>query len=355
MTWLEPVVDRAEELTPNWLTNALEVGGHDLTVASVAAERIGTGQIGTTFRLQLDYAGRAGPATLVAKLAGGDQASRAQVAPGYASEVGFYTHLAPSLDVRTPRCWYGAIADDKTRFTLLLDDVVGASPGVQVDGCTVTQARAAIANLVGLHAPRWNDPTLRGHPFLMRSSDSMAAMMGQLLPTATEGFVGRFGDRLTDGEQLTLREAARVIGAWLVARPEPFTVLHGDYRLDNLLFSRVGDDVVAVDWQTAALGPPMRDVAYFLGTSLDTAQRRAQESQLVGEYHSALEARGVGGYGADQCWDDYRFGHLQAPMVTVLGCMYASGVRSEQADAMFLAMTRRGSAAIEDLGSLDLV
>ena len=291
----------------------------------------------------------------MAKLAGGDQAARAQVAPGYASEVGFYTQLAPSLDVGTPRCWYGAIVDDKSRFTLLLDDVPDATPGVQARGCTVAQARAAIANLVGLHAPRWNDPALLDHRFLMRSTDSMAAMMGQLLPTATEQFVERYESQLSEGERATLQTVARVIGPWLLARPEPFTVLHGDYRLDNLLFSRLDDGVVAVDWQTAALGPPMRDVAYFLGTSLETPLRRAHEEQLVREYHSALEARGVADYRADRCWEDYRLGHLQGPMVTVLGCMYASGVRSEESDAMFLAMTRRSCAAIEDLRSLDLV
>ena len=39
----------------------------------------------------------------------------------------------------------------------------------------------------------------------------------------------------------------------------------------------------------------------------------------------------------------------------VLGCIYASGVRTEQSDAMFLAMARRSCAAIRDLRSLDLL
>ena len=102
-------------------------------------------------------------------------------------------------------------------------------------------------------------------------------------------------------------------------------MIHGDYRLDNLMFSTTeDDDVVAVDWQTMIVGPPTRDVAYFLGTSLDVDDRRAAEEQLVASYHRALVARGVDGYDADRCFDDYRVGQLQGPMITVIGCMYAT-------------------------------
>ena len=61
------------------------------------------------------------------------------------------------------------------------------------------------------------------------------------------------------------------------------------------------------------------------------------------------------GYEADRCWDDYRLGQLQGPMITIIGCMYASGERSEQSDAMFLAMAHRSCAAIQDLRTLDLL
>ena len=142
---------------------------------------------------------------------------------------------------------------------------------------------------------------------------------------------------------------------WHQAHPHPFAVLHGDYRLDNLLFDPDGADVIAVDWQTLAVGPPARDLAYFLGTSLTVDDRRAAERELVAEYHAALCARGVSGYGADQCFDDYRLGQLQGPMITTMGCAFATGDPSADADAMFLAMATRSCAAIRDLDSLELV
>jgi aminoglycoside phosphotransferase (APT) family kinase protein len=121
------------------------------------------------------------------------------------------------------------------------------------------------------------------------------------------------------------------------------------------LFDEVTGEVVVVDWQTAAIGPPLRDVAYLLGTSLPSEDRRANERWLVGEYHAALVDQGISGYDAGQCWDDYRLGQLQGPMITVLGCIYAAAERNEKSDAMFLAMARRSCAAISDLRSLDLV
>ncbi len=352
---MEPVADRAEDLTAAWLTDALHSSGHDLVVASVAAERFGTGQMGTTYRLRLTYEGAPGPSTLVAKLAAGDNASRAMVAPGYATEVGFYTQLVASLDVRRPRCWYGAIVDDKTRFTLLLEDLAPATPGVQANGCTVAHARASIRNLVGLHAPRWNDRALRDLDFLPRPSRPMAAMIGEVLATATPRFVERYEQQLSNDDATTLSDVAQVMAEWQLARTETFAVIHGDYRLDNLLFPPSGDAVAAVDWQTAAIGPPLRDVAYFLGTSVQTDDRRANEKGLVAEYHAEIVERGITGYDADQCWDDYRLGQLQGPMVTIIGCAYASGGGSEASDAMFVAMARRSCAAIRDLRSLDLV
>jgi hypothetical protein len=352
---MEDVVDRPEDLTAPWLTEALRTSGHDLVVDGVGLERIGTGQMGTTYRLHLTYLGGRGPATLVAKLAGEDEATRSLVAPGYAAEVGFYTALAPSLGVHTPRCWYGAITDDKTCFTLLLDDASPAVPGSQAVGCTPAQASASLRNLVGLHAPRWSDPTLWDFEFLLRPDRDMAAVLAQVMSTATDTFVKRYAGILSDVETSILRDCSAVIEDWQLAGPTPFTVIHGDYRLDNLLFDEVTGEVTAVDWQTAAIGPPLRDVAYLLGTSLPSEDRRVNEESLVAEYHAALVEHGISGYEAGQCWNDYRLGQLQGPMITVLGCIYAAADRSEKSDAMFLAMARRSCAAISDLRSLDLV
>jgi hypothetical protein len=352
---MEMVADRPEQLTAEWLTEALRAMGHQLTVSEVSFERVASGQMGTTYRLHLRYRGEEGLKTLVAKMAGEDEASRVLVAPGYAAEVGFYTELAPSLAIKVPRCWYGVISPDNTRFTLLLDDAAPAVPGVQVEGCTIEQAASCLRNLIGLHGPTWNDPGLWELGFLMRSDAGTASMMAQVMSTATERFLERYAEDLDEEDRQTLLDVPALIERWQLNRSGPFSALHGDYRLDNLLFDHATGEVTAVDWQTAAVGPPLRDVAYFLGTCLHVDSRRAHEGDLVALYHDALVEKDVRDYSADECWDDYRLGQLQGPMITVIGCIYAGSERTERSDAMFLAMAHRSCAAIRDLDSLELV
>jgi hypothetical protein len=344
---MNPAVD-AEGLTTEWLSAAL---GRSVTLHST--ERIGTGQIAAAYRLTVDGDGL--PTTLVAKVNNGDEAARRRVWDGCRAEVGFYADLAHTVTVRAPRCWYAAASDEELIFTLLLEDLAPRIPGVQADGCTVQQAEDAVCNLAGLHAPTWNDESLFEQGYLRRHDTAGAEFLGQVTVSATQEFVARYRDDLTSADAETLQQAAEALTAWALVRPDPFSLLHGDYRLDNLMFPPVDSDVVAVDWQTLSVGPPLRDVGYFLGTSLDTDLRRSDEERLVECYFDELVARGVQGYAAERCFEDYRLGQLQGPMITTLGAIYATAERSVRADGMFLAMARRSCAAIRDLRSLDLL
>jgi hypothetical protein len=344
---MNPIAGAAEDLSAEWLSVALGA-----EVNSVSAKQIGTGQTSSTYLLHIDADGY--PPTLVAKLAEGDEAARRQVATAHRNEVGFYTRLADTLDVRAPSCWFAAIAEDGTQFTLLLEDLSPRRAGRQVDGCGLDQMAHAVHNLAALHACRWNDDSLRAVDFLVPLSLQRAEFLGGLASTATDQFISRFASRLDPLDVATLGAVAEVLVEWQMGRPEPFTVVHGDYRLDNLMFPLVGSDVVAVDWQTVTLALPARDLSYFIATSLPVEERRRAEEMLVETYYDELLRRGVKGYSADRCFNDYRFGLLQGPLITVLGGMTSPG-RSRAADEMFLAMASRSCAAIRDLESLRLV
>ena len=66
----------------------------------------------------------------------------------------------------------------------------------------------------------------------------------------------------------------------------------------------------------------------------------------------ALVAHGVDAYSPEECWDDYRTGLFQGPLITVLGAMYAT--RTERGDEMFVTMTDRCCRAIRDADALAL-
>jgi hypothetical protein len=345
-------VDHLDDLTPGWLTAALRAGGHDVTVTVVAATPVGHGQIGANYRLNLEGHGfDAVPTHLVAKMGAGED--RSIVSGGYRKEVVFYTDLAPTVAVRTPQCWYGAISADSTVFTLLLEDLAPAQTGDQLRGCTPAEAEAAVTNLAGLHGPRWNDLTLWDHPEFDPIDADSAAFLGEIFTSAVVTFVERYRADLDDGHEATLHRVAEAIAPWAAARPERFALGHGDYRLDNLLFHPDGR-VSAVDWQTLSVGPPGRDLAYFCGTSLEPADRREAERGLVAGYRQALAGHGVD-LGEAEGFEDYRLGVLQGPLITVLGAVYATAGRSERADAMFLTMLHRGLAAVADLDPFALL
>ncbi|WP_106401720.1 phosphotransferase family protein [Actinocorallia populi] len=342
------VVDSPELLTASWLSQALEA-----EVASVSWKRVGSGQIGACYRLELT-GGPGVPGSLIAKLPAEDEGSRAFLGPAYRTEVSFYRDLAHTVAARVPVCHHSAISEDGTVFTLLLEDAFPAVQGDQLAGCSPDQAFGAVVNLAGLHGPRWCDPTLLDLPWLGTVGEEDAATLGEVFAPAVEIFVDRFAAELSGEDKRTLRETAEHVAAWVLGRSERFGPVHGDYRPDNLLFSPGdGERVIAVDWQTLSLGHPVRDLSFFLGTGLLPEDRAAREHDLVAAYHEALQAYGVADYSLRECFDDYRFAAVQGPLITVLGCAY--GTPTERGDRMFLAMAARSCAMIRELGTLDLI
>lgn len=349
LTPVDPI-ETVEELSTGWLS---EVLGRRVT--GFATSGVGTGQMGSCFRVRLEGDPDL-PATTLLKLPNGDAASRAMVAGAYRSEVRFYTEILATVGIRTPQCYATTAVTEDGRFAMLLEDLAPAEQGDQIAGCTPEQARDAAANLAGLHGPRWCDPTLLEIDGITRSGPEDAELLASVYGPATETFFEQLGDALSAETKETLLGCVEVAEAWSLARQdERFGLVHGDYRLDNLLFAT--DDstpaVTAIDWQTLSLGLPTRDLAYLLGTGLSVADRRTHERDLVAEYHAGLVAYGVTDYPFELCWDDYRFAMVQGPLVSVFGCAY--GARTERGDAMFAAMVERSCAAIRDLETFSLI
>ncbi|NNE73035.1 MAG: phosphotransferase [Acidimicrobiales bacterium] len=338
-------------MTPEWLTAGLRAAGFDGVVAAAAMQPVGTGQMADSARFTLDYASGTGPASVVVKMSPANVDARLIGSSGYLKEVAFYDEIASTTACRVPARYYAEISDDGALFSLMLEDLAPAEQGDQIAGCTVEQAAIAVENLAGLHGPRWNDPTLVGAADLELPDTDSIAFLGLLMEADTEEFIGRYADRMIAEDIDTVRAFAPRIGDWLEARSEPLGLVHGDYRLDNLLFGTAdgGYPVATVDWQTVGLGVPVRDLSYFLGNSLSIADRQEHERALVECYHAALLEHGVTDYSFEQCFDDYRYGQFQGPMVSVLGAIHST--RTDRGDDMFMAMISRSGQAIRDLDS----
>jgi hypothetical protein len=346
----ELLVNGPDGLTADWLGHALGA-----EVSDVAVTAIGTGQTGSSFRLEASYVGPAHfPRTFVAKLPADDPSVRERVAFGYRAEVAFYESVAPTLSVPLPRCHRSAISDDAQNFVLLLDDLAPAVQGDQLAGCAPSTALPAVVALGGLHGPRWCDETWTDFTatVMPKPDAAQARGLGELARVAADTFLERLGDRMSAGVAETLQIYPDAVARWLLFHPDRFTLLHGDYRLDNLMFAPNGS-VTVVDWQTISIGLPARDLSYFLSTSLLPEDRAASEHDLVAAYHASLQEYGVANYSAEECWRDYCVGMLHSPLITTLGAAFSGS--TERGDAMALTMLERSCAAMRDLDTLALI
>jgi aminoglycoside/choline kinase family phosphotransferase len=329
------VPDGRDGLTAAWLTEALGREVREVTVTPV-----GTGQTGCTYRLVLDDG-----TTLVAKTGAEDPEVRQRVAYGYRAEVAFYRDIAPTVNVPVPTVHAMAISEDASQFVLLMEDLAPAEQGDQILGTTGDVVIAGARALAGLHGPRWCDPTWKDLDVLtmpLVDADS-AKGMGDLARMATDTFLSTLGPRMTEEDRETLDAFPAAVPDWLLAHPERFSLLHGDFRLDNLMLGPDGS-VTVVDWQTLTVGLPARDLAYWITTSVSPDLRREVERYALTAYHQALD---VPGYSLALCFDDYRAGQLHTLLIATLG--WAFTTQTERGGDMMLAMVERACAAIRDL------
>ena len=361
MTFELPIPSGQESLTPDWLTGVLLQAGVISTcrVAEAHTEPAGQGQVADCFRCLLSYdaAEERAPGSVIVKLPARDPISReAGVAQAlYGREVRFYTELAGVVGITTPRCLHASIDAGSGIFALVLDDLAPARETDQLSGLSPDDACTALHELAALHAARWGDPRQTGLGWLQDLREQFSPVYQQVLPSLFDSFADRYGDQL-DPAELEIIKAFRLhLGRFLAEQAGPWAVTHGDYRTDNMLFDAAGGTIplAVVDWQTIQVGPALTDVAFLLGASLDPADRRAREHELVREYHDALTSRGVTGYPWDRCWTDYRRYAYQCLAFLVPAAMLVQ--QTPRGDQMFLTMIRRGCAHVTELESAALV
>jgi thiamine kinase-like enzyme len=340
-----------DEVNPSWLTAVLGQG----EVSSARAERVGTGQMSQTFRVALEYQDpeRAGPSTVVVKLAAQDETSRSTgIALGiYEAEICFYRELAPRIGGPLPVCHLARFEPAAGWFTLVLQDAAPAVQGDQITGCDVAQARLGVRELARLHGPVFGDPELERSAWLNRPSLVNQALVTQLL----DGFFDRYGDRISSEHQSLCRRLVASLDGWMADRPAPLGLVHGDFRLDNLLFGDPQGEspLTVVDWQTVGWGPVMTDVSYFLGGGLSVEDRRAHEQELVREYHSALSEQGVHGFSWEDSWRGYRRQAFGGVLMAIVASMLVQ--RTERGDEMFMTTLARHAQHALDLDAVELL
>lgn len=341
------LIERPTDLTADWLTATL--GGPPVTGFEV--ERIGTGQMSECYRVRLRYGtetAATGPASVILKVAAADPSSRQTgLSMGlYEREVRFYADVAPGLGDGVAACHHAAYDPETGAFDLLLEDAHPAVPGDEIRGATVDQAMAALRTLGRVHGPAMRDAALADADWLTRESPVDQALIGALYA----GFLDRYHDRIAPEHREVCDRYVASFDAFMAEQETaPRGLVHGDYRLDNLLFD--AEDVTVVDWQTVTSGPALTDVAYFLGCALPTDARREHYDALLAAYHEAL---GPGnGLTADDVREQVRRQSFFGVLMAIVSSMLVE--RTDRGDDMFTTILARHCDHVLDTGALELL
>lgn len=125
-------------------------------------------------------------------------------------------------------------------------------------------SHALVDLLVGIHAFDWERGGLDGFGkpdgYLDRQ---VPRWLGQL-------------EKYKTREIPEVEEAGRWLAAHTPAMQDP-TVIHGDYKLDNVMFDHVPPvaPLAVLDWEQATIGDPLVDLGWLLGLWLDEGEEAA--------------------------------------------------------------------------------
>lgn len=343
------VVSHPAGLTNAWLTAVL-----DAAVLGFSYERIGTGQVSDCYRIAVHYApGAAGPASVILKVASADPAGRQTgAAMGlYDSEVRFYRELVPQLSSGAlPRCYHAAIDAGSGAFDLVLEDAAPAVAGDEIRGATAEQALRAVTALGRLHSLAAARPSLTEAGWLERGSLLNAELLAQLYTL----FLARYREYLTGPQRSVCDSLVAAFDDYLeLMSAEQRGLVHGDYRLDNILFGAPGAarPLTVVDWQGVMVGPALTDLAYFLGGALPAELRRAHYDELLLAYHSALGPEPA--HTPEQIREAVRRQSFMGVIMSIAASVVVE--RTDRGDEMFLTILSRHCDHILDTGALTLL
>lgn len=283
-----------------WLTKVLQTSGAipqctavaDITITPFA---VGAGLLSLLYRAVPTYSGGTGPESVIVKFPTDIPTQRgiADQLGFYSREVRFYREIAPIACVRTPAVHAAMIADDCTDFVMVMEDLSGHATCDQRVGATWEQTVASVDAMARLHA-QWHE-----HPLLDTFADTFPPMLNPsylhgLPPMFAAGWPGaqaHAGDCLTPELVAFGDHYGDHLEFMLTTGNSPATLVHGDWRLDNLFFD--GDDVTVIDFQISGLATGVYDVAYFVSQSIAPEVRAGREDELIDRYLEQLAAHGV--------------------------------------------------------------
>ncbi len=222
--------------------------------------------------------------SLIVKMLGGN-AVRNDIATKYGlfyREAAFYSFFAGPIKEFSPVCHY-ASPDDSI---LILEDLGQAVMGDQLYGYQAEEALSVTSTIIEFHKfwlnkepdcflPKVNDPEIIAIlPEML--AHSWAVTKQHLNPQQSSKVDAIIEDLITNLKPISDELSVNS------------TIIHGDLRMENLLFNKMELDSI-IDWQLLAIGSPMIDIAYFLVQSGCSEERKQIKDEVLHTYRQTFD------------------------------------------------------------------
>ncbi len=224
----------------------------------------------------------------------------------YIREVRFFDHLAQSSPIRVPQGYHGAVDEETSHFVQVMEDMGTMRIVDQNVGMTIDDAKQAVDELALWHAAYW------GQADELVERGDIVCLSDPIYPAILPMVFAEGWEKVT--AEMTVDPVIQAVGpSWSSWMPDtlqrlaasPNTVLHGDYRADNILFDQDGS-VVLLDFQLLGRGSASYDLAYFVTQSLAPDVAATHETALFNRWRDGLVAAGVPEGDTASLWDQYR-------------------------------------------------
>jgi hypothetical protein len=352
-----PLPRQLADVTPQWLTGLLAnrfpgIVVHDFEVVEVKS----THTTKVRLRLDLNDVGRSAGVPEYVCLKCNWSGFRTQ---GICElEARFYDLLFNAeLHLPVPDVFYADWDDDRWgNGIVVMEDLVGTpgSFGASHDDIGIDGVANGLETLARVHAACWGDSLLDSRTWLHRSmatpndADQMLLYWQYItFNLADPAYAAAVPTWMYDSPDL-LHHAFDELAAYERDHPGPSSLVHGDAHQGNS-FLRADGQRLWIDWQMVRKGRPIRDVEYFMVSSLNINDRRTADRDLVEHYRQALIAAGAEpAPSKDDAWQEF----VRWP---VYGAEAWLGNVNQWGQQTGAEMVGRHFAAAQDFGTFDIL
>jgi thiamine kinase-like enzyme len=293
------VPTRFHDVTPDWLSHHLGVKVAKVDLKPMPGI-VGTlGEVGIftlTYAMPTDL-----PTEFIGKMPLDSDMARMYngIMNYYPREGGWYREFISESPFTAPKAHVNVAGDDPNNTLLLIERVAATDNGDILIGTSFERHAAIVESLAKLHGRFWGRESLRSFDWLYDWMNPNLAAGADILRMVWDIYNDMHpGSFPADLKSVLERTWVHDTGRWLAyCDSQPFTLCHGDYQLDNILF--VGDEHVVIDYQGCMRSYPGFDIGWYLASSLPGDQVKF-EDDLIELYRKTLAASGGKAYTHDE-------------------------------------------------------